>query len=413
MSISLVFPAFLVLAAMMLGGAVLARASGFYRALLEPAKRNRYETLDGLRGFAAAAVVIHHALLYFYEFSTGVWGMPGMAVYKLFGKVAIAVFFMLTGFLFWGKVLADKGRFDLQHHIRGRLTRLAPMYIFAATLISVMTLVSIWPIESPLPKLIGTFARIYGLGIIDWTTIEGVKPLKMISGVVWTLKYEWVFYTLIPILAFFRHPRWLALLVVAYLAENFATTAWHKALGPSMDLIGGMIAAQLVHSNAFSRVRWNAWYMSVLALAGLAVLPLLVHAKLEVFNFSLILFFFFTVVKGNSMFGILTASGPKTIGTVSYSLYLLHGPVLYLSQPAMRLFSVDDATCWVAITIVALIAIAISAVTYRWIEHPFMEMERHRRKVGVPPTRLRPIYAWPNKELPTLAPISPQEPVAA
>jgi len=100
-----VYPAFFMIATMMLVGWAIARRSGFYTRLITPRSNSRYESLDGLRGFLAVGVIVHHGMATYTRVTTGLWSVGNSATYGLFGTAAVAMFFMITGFLFWGKML--------------------------------------------------------------------------------------------------------------------------------------------------------------------------------------------------------------------------------------------------------------------------------------------------------------------
>ncbi len=395
-----VYPAFFVIAAIMLIGWVIARRSSFYTRLITPRTNSRYESLDGLRGFLAVAVIIHHGLATYTRVTTGKWTVGDSPTYGLFGTAAVAMFFMITGFLFWGKMLKDGENFDVRHHVRGRITRLVPMYLFVATLALIITLINLWPLQTSVSRLSWLFFSIYGLGLPRWSPIHGFDPGKIVAGVTWTLRYEWLFYGILPLLVGFRKTRWIVAMAVGYLVYfAFTNRGWiHKPLGPSVNLLGGMIAAQIQHTGSLTKINWKSRWVSFLGLAILAMLPKAISVfPIAVFPMTLV--FFITVVKGNNYFGVLTASGPKVLGTISYSVYLLHGMVLYLAHPMLHRVAMTQSAAfyWVALTGLAVLTVLISAVTYRWIEEPFIETERARRKAGVPASKLTPIYTWPTQ----------------
>lgn len=89
--------------------AVIARCSTFYRRELAETG-NREPALDGLRGMAALMVATHHAALCCTWLKTGDWGEAQSPVLQLFGPAGVTIFFMLTGYLFWGKARAMNGK---------------------------------------------------------------------------------------------------------------------------------------------------------------------------------------------------------------------------------------------------------------------------------------------------------------
>jgi hypothetical protein len=55
-------------------GALIARRSAFYRGLVDhEVSANRFHAIDGLRGYLALGVVLHHVVINFQYYQTGVW----------------------------------------------------------------------------------------------------------------------------------------------------------------------------------------------------------------------------------------------------------------------------------------------------------------------------------------------------
>jgi hypothetical protein len=81
--------------------------------------------LDGLRGLAVLAVVLYHA---------GVSWLPG-------GLLGVDAFFLLSGFLITGLLLAERrntGRIDLRHFWERRARRLLPALVLLVVLVSIL-----------------------------------------------------------------------------------------------------------------------------------------------------------------------------------------------------------------------------------------------------------------------------------
>ena len=69
----------------------------------EEVKPGRVNNLDGFRFFLAGSVVIHHMDCFHNYINSGKWG-PTNHYLWLMGKYGVAFFFMITAFLFWGKI---------------------------------------------------------------------------------------------------------------------------------------------------------------------------------------------------------------------------------------------------------------------------------------------------------------------
>jgi peptidoglycan/LPS O-acetylase OafA/YrhL len=92
---------------------------------------------------------------------------------------------------------------------------------------------------------------------------------------------------------------------------------------------------------------------------------------------ALLLFIFFLfVVKDNSVFGLLATPAAKLLGTISYSIYLLHCIVVFVVVALANRYSPISAmpmqTYMLLIVAAALITVFLSTLTYRHIEHPFL-----------------------------------------
>ena len=98
---------------------------------------NRYSSIDGLRGFLALGVFVFHLVVTHRFIETGTWEVPDSRFYVLLGPIGVSVFFMITGFLFWGKLLRTKGRPRWNALYIGRLFRIGPLYLVVVVIMLV------------------------------------------------------------------------------------------------------------------------------------------------------------------------------------------------------------------------------------------------------------------------------------
>jgi peptidoglycan/LPS O-acetylase OafA/YrhL len=89
-------------------------------------------------------------------------------------------------------------------------------------------------------------------------------------------------------------------------------------------------------------------------------------------------------VYGNNLFGLLKMPAAKFLSTISYSIYLLHGIVLYFGLHIVNIVypiqSLSPFLFWLVILLTGLLVVLISAVTYRFIEHPYIERIKPKKK---------------------------------
>jgi peptidoglycan/LPS O-acetylase OafA/YrhL len=83
----------------------------------------------------------------------------------------------------------------------------------------------------------------------------------------------------------------------------------------------------------------------------------------------------FTILaSGNTLFGLLNSRAAQTLGDASYSIYLLHGLVMYITfklilgvEAAARLSVLGY---WGVILLATAVLLPLSFATFRWIEAP-------------------------------------------
>jgi len=378
-------------------------AGNFYTAAARPMPGARYASLDGLRGFLALGVFLCHADATYHYAQSGAWHATAHLP-RLMGASAVYLFFMITGFLFWLRILRagtpatgvppGGWRAGVQRRLasalqlyRGRFLRIVPLYLFSASvLLGIVLYRTGGPHRGDLPNFAaGTARLLLGCGLASFTPINGLNPETLNAGVLWTLPFEWWFYLLLPVLALLARPGGLLLLgtVLAGLYYQLHGTPW-----PCVLFLCGMTAAQLIH--VYGPQRWASGPIATGASIALLVIVLVGFEKpCTVRVFVLLFGVIYALVNGGTFGGLLTTPAAQVLGSMSYSIYLLHGIVLYLARPLLRHFvgtGDPGLQYWLMIGAVGLGTIALSAVTYRFIEHPFMVLEQRLKHASRPQT---------------------------
>jgi peptidoglycan/LPS O-acetylase OafA/YrhL len=82
------------------------------------------------------------------------------------------------------------------------------------------------------------------------------------------------------------------------------------------------------------------------------------------------------VADGSTLLGLLRTRAASLFGLVSYSFYLLHGIVVFVAYRWLDgwvpVASLGPAQHWAVAALAALFTLALSAFTYRHVEHPFL-----------------------------------------
>jgi peptidoglycan/LPS O-acetylase OafA/YrhL len=199
-----------------------------------PAVRARFLALDGLRGFAAIGVFAFHVVLTHRYVTTGVWEPPVSGFYALLGPLSVSLFFMITGFLFWTKLLSAGEHVKWRELYVGRLFRIAPMYLFAvAAMLAIVLAKTGFELHEPLRDVVASAMQWLALGIVNLQPdVNGYPARHVIAGVTWTISYEWAFYASLLATAAAACSRAHLVLVVSGLAlclvgkACFTPTCW-------------------------------------------------------------------------------------------------------------------------------------------------------------------------------------------
>jgi peptidoglycan/LPS O-acetylase OafA/YrhL len=339
----------------------LARAEG-YRA-----------DIDGLRALAVATVVIFHA---------GVSPLRG-------GFIGVDIFFVISGYLITRQISAEMaaGSFSILGFYERRVRRIAPALLFAIAATLVAAPLILFPTELATSGMtaiasILSVANLYLLNSAGYFAADaGTQPLIHM----WSLGVEEQFYLFFPLLlvAFGGRSRFAArwttvLLAVASLALCIAVTrydrdfAYYFPLTRAWELLAG---AALVFV-AFPQM--PAWLRNAVAAGAL----LLIAASAYKFYPQMAFPGFYALApclatvaliavgsQGGSAVTSGLSAGPLVwIGRISYSLYLVHWPILVFYRMA-RGVPIGALEAW------ALVAASVAAAWFSWryIERPFRE----------------------------------------
>ncbi len=349
-----------------------------------PTEQERYATIDGLRGYLAIFVFLcHSSMLYFY-LRTGQMKLPPSNLYTQFGQGSVSIFFMITGFLFFSKLIDGRARkIDWGRLFISRFLRLVPLYLFAMLLLFlIVAYVSHGVLNEPISKLLKGAVRWLSFTILGLPDLNGIENTYIIvAGVTWSLPYEWLFYFSLPLFALTVR----VMPPLPYIALGIASVAgfaiiawvgiWHPQIQHLMSFLGGIIASFLVrfeffHKFAIGRVS------SVIILGCLAIAVAFYPSPDKVVPLFLLSVVFVLVACGNNMFGVLTHPVSRTLGQMTYSIYLLHGITLYvtfnfiLGVTAARALS--SVSHWLLVIGITPILVFVCFVTFRLIENPAM-----------------------------------------
>jgi len=340
--------------------------------------------VDALRAIAALLVVWMHVSEKYFQLSpdtqTSRW-VYDAASYVNFGRVGVALFFAISGFVIPFSVRATSPA-PVREFLLRRLFRILPLYWLSIP-IGAVTCIMIWGAPFPLRYM-----------LVDMTLLQYWLDLPSAMGLYWTLVLEMLFYFCCAILLFARsldnYPRLaviattlilahlgaVLLIRIGYPGQVYLTSLWFFHLG--IMFWGSM---------------FRAWYdgrmQSVFAIActwGLLVILLVIYPAYCAFMVRFPVSYFLPYALAIAIF-VAGATLLKIrsrvlagIGEISYSVYLVHPVVFNLLLWALMRTEVTSfwRTRHLATYVVLNMAItvALSVFTYRWVEQPAIAMGR-------------------------------------
>ena len=363
---------------------------GRVRRTLAVVEAGRHRGIDGLRGLLGVGVFLHHLLVYWGVVRTGAWLEPGSRVGVHLGETSVALFFMVTAFLFWGRVLEQRGRMAWGAFVFRRVVRLYPAYLLTVALVLGIALTVTWgrgPVAlKPLASSLMQWVVFYRMGEFNGLAQTGL----MVAQVLWSLQHEWLFYLALPVLAFVtgRDRRPVAAVAgataIGAICGVFWWFGWGNPLRPWVvpAFLGGIAAAYWVRQPwlvELARTEGAGWVAVAFLVAVVGLSPT-AYGWLPLAGLTV---FFVVVASGQRFWGMLARPGLLWLGDITYPIYLMHGVLLWV---AFRLVlpAPIGAVAFLAMGAgVAVVLVLWCSVVFLVVEHPAIEAGRQvLRRIG-------------------------------
>jgi peptidoglycan/LPS O-acetylase OafA/YrhL len=324
----------------------------------------RLVSLDAWRGIAALWVVLFHA----HEgrhISQLTAAIPGWAVTALFelGHLGVPIFFVLSGIV----IAKTSAGMTAERFVLKRMIRLTPPYYFAIAFALVCLVLKSLVMPAELPSLDAISAH-----LLYAQDIVGYKPLNLAF---WTLCIELQFYLVFAVMMAASDrfgipmPRMLqATALIALLPLSSAPAAsflptWHTFL------LGALTYHALV-GGTFDRVVYGAYLLGV-ALLGVTGS-----------TFSMVAAGASVAILGCLALQLREPAWLAWLGTVSYSLYLLHNPLTGITFNVWnRIVGAGALQQLLGLALVVGVCLIAAALAYRFVEKPAIRWSQARTDV--------------------------------
>lgn len=352
-------------------------------------RRDRLSGLDGIRGAAALFVVLHHCYLMAYHGYPEATG-PIWTNWLIYGQFAVAVFIVLSGFSLAvsparnGWRLNGKARFANR-----RAWRILPPYWAALA----FSLVVAWAAIPQPGEGLPTAKSV----VVNALLLQDVFGAPSPNGAFWSIAVEAQLYLVFPLMLLVTRRFNLLAMVgavltvvagVGLLADHVPVVAELRRFTPQFAALFamGVLGAGVVSAReSVRRIPWQ-W------LAAAAALPVVATIAVQGSVWTVRNFFWVDLALGPAIAMILAAVATgrpaalvrlldtrpmRSLGSFSYSLYLIHAPIVVAVADLLVAPRVPAGLPTFAVTLA--VAVPLSLVTARLFAAVFeIPFQRHR-----------------------------------
>jgi peptidoglycan/LPS O-acetylase OafA/YrhL len=307
---------------------------------IAPTDRRRLTGLDGMRGLAALFVVFHHSYLAAYPGYPAITG-PWWASWFIYGHFAVVVFIVLSGFSLSvgaarsGWRLGGKAKFA-----KRRAWRILPPY-WAALVFSLAIAWAVVPQSgegSPTAKSV----------VINGLLVQDVFGAPSPNGAFWSIAVEAQLYVVFPLMLLLLRRGSAAVMLsvvgcvvalIGILAPSMPAVEKLMRLTPQFAVLFGLgvvAAGILVSSPSAQRLPWH-WFAAFAAIAVFALIEFRgsIWTVAHFFWVDMLVgipvaLLLAAVATGHPVWLLKVLDLPpiRRLGSFSYSLYLIHAPIL-------------------------------------------------------------------------------------
>ena len=359
-------------------------------AITDPqSARTRITELDVLRGIAALAVVGYH---YMVAFPVIFQGAPEPRV--PYGVFAVHLFFMISGFVIFMTLARTRTALDFAV---SRFSRLYP--VFWVAVLTTWTVVSF----APLPGRTATFREV----LVNFTMLAEPLHATYVDGVYWTLVVELAFYAIM--LGFFVAGwlRRIERLVVPWLLLQIGVSVASAALEhPVPKIVAVLFLLKYAHlflaGILFYRIRFEGPTRARHALLVCCLATQFIVQGVWAGAFAAVFFALFHALATGRLAPF--AVRPLVfLGTISYSLYLVHQNIGYVVIRALggprQPFAVATAIV-VALALATVLTFAVEQPSLRLLRTLYKRLRAPRPAAGPVPTPSQDAAIAPSVESP-------------
>ncbi len=367
----------------------------------------RVRELDGVRGIAIIVVVAFH-LLKRADYFTANETLHFITRLSSVGWVGVDIFFVLSGFLITSILLRTKNEKDYfkNFYVR-RALRIFPLYfVFIAVIL--LLLPKLDPDFTPqIPRAL-PFLLLYQQ---NWLMLFSKIPLTTYLAVTWSLAIEEQFYLLWPTVVYFTRKETLirisiGIIAISILARILGSLLWHDMSEVSTFfyyntftrfeqlVFGGLLATAFTYPVWVERLRRIAVPVFIFAFIGFLALCITAYPHMVPLdqNTSLVLGGYTLAALFSAALITILMTHPETsifrkvfqlkplifFGKYSYSIYLLHVPLILILLDVLWRTQLRGWTMYLAYTALTYGITVIGALlTWNLLEKHMLNLKKY------------------------------------
>ena len=329
--------------------------------------QKRLFELDALRGLAAIFVVLYHYTtrydqLYshekqnYFQFSYGHYG--------------VQLFFIISGFVIFMTIHKSN---DIKNFLFKRFIRLYPAYI--VSVIVTYTITSLFMFGDQKISIINA--------LINLSMLQGFFGVPHIDGVYWSLQIELIFYAIVTLLLFLNLIKrivstlfyWIIISYIISIANLLSDSIVIKIL---YNYLIVQYSHLFIAGITFYLLKYSREIKSELIVS---ILFLCLIYEYSFFDFtsnvftSLFFIIFYLLIKGKLKF--LNTKVLMFLGSISYSLYLVHQNIGYVIINYLELNNLKNE---IYLIIPITFSILLSSILTYYVEKPVLKAISRKNK---------------------------------
>eukprot|EP00102_Acyrthosiphon_pisum_P017134 XP_008188377.1 PREDICTED: uncharacterized protein HI_0392-like [Acyrthosiphon pisum] len=351
---------------------------------VKESKQHLY-SLDFLRGIAAYIVIFWHWKMLFYvnnnRSQIDSKDFPFYDLFSIFynhGLLAVEFFFCLSGFIFFyyfrSKIV--RGTLSAKDFAVDRISRIYPLHIFTFLLVGLLQYTSM---ESSGYYLAFIYNDSYhALLNVFMLHAWGVERGFSFNAPSWSISIESLLYLMFFVSLKIRMPKLVIALFMILLGALLYSCNYNISVGIFSFFIGGALAMSCEHLSSKMSKIWLLVISLIILSAGLSIL-----IYRSEFNALWVAALFFAPVIFT--FTSISAISPlflkrfKFLGDISYSLYLIHFPLMILASIFVNKLGIDKSIYLQEYFFISFVVVLtlLGFISHYYFEMPIMKLIRN------------------------------------